>query len=292
MRLTRGKSCSCNCFTSQMKLLCIYRFARLYNMHNASLNTNRSFRYTFVIVRLNLLINSQRLLYYSSTVLHFSSLLSSLRHSFQFLFIICQRNYLSKKICCAKCPCPCIIARTCRYYMLWPTVYLMPHILSKLLYPREFWKFLIIILVFFLFILFWKFFVAAVHVMVYCDLGLNHNYLVLGHILFPSTFSQILNCTLNLCFLCFGTLIHPRPLHSFHVELLLSLALFMSDLFTPDNAKEEWQVQKEEFDAKKSICVALRKRSFEVQKSICTMLLNSHLVCGSPEFCFNHQSYY
>ena len=66
----------------------------------------------------------------------------------------------------------------------------------------------------------------------------------------------------------------------------------VADLFTPDNAKEEWQVLKEESEAKKSICVALRKRSFEVQKSICIMLLNSHLVCRSPEFCFNHQSYY
>ena len=30
-----------------------------------------------------------------------------------------------------------------------------------------------------------------------------------------------------------------------------------ADLFTPDNAKEEWQVLKEEFEAKKSICVVL-----------------------------------
>ena len=32
-----------------------------------------------------------------------------------------------------------------------------------------------------------------------------------------------------------------------------------ADLFTPDKAKEEWQVLKEEFEAKKSICIALRK---------------------------------
>ena len=44
----------------------------------------------------------------------------------------------------------------------------------------------------------------------------------------------------------------------------------IADLFTPDNAKEEWQLQvlKEEFEAKKSICVALRKRSFEAKKTI------------------------
>ena len=41
---------------------------------------------------------------------------------------------------------------------------------------------------------------------------------------------------------------------------------FTSDLFTPDNAKEEWQVLKEEFEAKKSICVALRKRNFKPKR--------------------------